>query len=396
MISPILELYKGKLYLKFSSFFIRDCIENLGTNIFTQKKSLTRTLSNLLSSWIFYLYTTYDYSDDYSLPSNYNNTESLRTTLIDLCKYDNKILDIDDKINYIINNLKQNYEKMLCILNEYKESLLYIKSINNYEIIKKNVIIKKLEYIKYYIKIPNFINNIKLKKILNNVVIHKKIYERMNNNYTNNDNDIDKYIWCLLFRYLILNSNNHQLSVLPNIIYKMKTDYKLTFECFASSINCTCNNYCSIYYDIEKYFGSHGNFFNIKLYSGVYLCNPPFQKEVITLAIEKIFNYLEMDNNYTFIITIPIWAINGKVIMKNKYNNLLSNQDIDYGEFNIIQKIITSKYLKFINMIPKEKFTYIDHNLELYKNKTIQNTYLIVLSNTLFNDNFLKLYNFEL
>jgi hypothetical protein len=38
-------------------------------------------------------------------------------------------------------------------------------------------------------------------------------------------------------------------------------------------------------------------------------------------------------------------------------------------------------------MIPKEKFTYIDHNFELYKNKTIQNTYLIVLSNTNFNIN---------
>jgi hypothetical protein len=32
-------------------------------------------------------------------------------------------------------------------------------------------------------------------------------------------------------------------------------------------------------------------------------------------------------------------------------------------------------------MIPKEKFTYIDHNFELYKNKTIQNTYVIILSN---------------
>ena len=62
MISPILELNKGKLYLIFSSFFIKDCINNLGTNIFSQKKSLIRTLTNLLSSWIFYLYTNYDYN----------------------------------------------------------------------------------------------------------------------------------------------------------------------------------------------------------------------------------------------------------------------------------------------------------------------------------------------
>jgi hypothetical protein len=399
MISPILELYKGKLYLKFSSFFIKDCVDNFGTNIFSLKKSLTRTLTNLLSSWIFYLYTTYDYSGDYSLPNNYNNTESLRTTLIDLCKYDIKISDIDDKINKIINNLINNYKKILDILNEYEISDIYNKSIDNYEIIKKNIIIKKgdanLYFIKYYIKIPYFINNIKLKKILNNIIIPTKVYEKMVNNYTNNDNNIDKYIWSLIFRYQILGSNNNQLSILPNIINKMQKDYRLKFECFASGINFTCNNYCSIYYDIEKYFGSLGNFFNFNFNDGVYLCNPPFQKEVITLAINKILGLLEDDKQLTFIITIPIWDINGKTLMKNKYNNLLSYQNIDYGEFDIINKIKQSKYLKHLSMIPKENFTYVDHNFELYKNKTIQNTYIIILSNTLFDDNLLKFYNYN-
>ena len=31
-------------------------------------------------------------------------------------------------------------------------------------------------------------------------------------------------------------------------------------------------------------------------------------------------------------------------------------------------------------MISKENFTYIDHNFKLSKNKTIQNTYVIILS----------------
>ena len=175
----------------------------------------------------------------------------------------------------------------------------------------------------------------------------------------------------------------------------MQKDYKLNFECFASGINFTCNNYCSIYYDIEKYFGSLGNFFNFEFNDGVYLCNPPFQKEVITLAINKILGLLNDDKQLTFIITIPIWDINGKTLMKNKYNNLLSYQTIDYGEFDIINKIKQSKYLKHLSMIPKENFTYVDHNFELYKNKTIQNTYIIILSNTLFDDNLLKFYNYN-
>ena len=47
-------------------------------------------------------------------------------------------------------------------------------------------------------------------------------------------------------------------------------------------------------------------------------------------------------------------------------------------------------------MISKENFTYIDHNFKLFKNKTIQNTYVIILSsdNTINIDCLLN-YNFN-
>ena len=44
-------------------------------------------------------------------------------------------------------------------------------------------------------------------------------------------------------------------------------------------------------------------------------------------------------------------------------------------------------------MISKDQFTYIDHNFLLFKNKTIQNTYVIILSNITIN-NTLKDYDF--
>ena len=83
----------------------------------------------------------------------------------------------------------------------------------------------------------------------------------------------------------------------------------------------------------------------------------------------------------TFIITIPIWDYEGRLYMKETYNNDLEKQNIDYGELEIINEIKQNKFFKHIKMIPKEEFTYIDHNFELYKNKTIQNTYVILLSN---------------
>jgi hypothetical protein len=60
-----------------------------------------------------------------------------------------------------------------------------------------------------------------------------------------------------------------------------------------------------------------------------------------------------------------------------------------------VNSVRDSKYFKGLRMIPKEKFTYVDHNFELYKNKTIQNTYVIILSNSESDLSNLNAYDFE-
>ena len=97
----------------------------------------------------------------------------------------------------------------------------------------------------------------------------------------------------ILFRYQLLGSNNNQLGVLPNVLKKMKNDFGLNFECFASSINSIFKNYCSLYYDIEKYFGSKGNFFNLKPISGTFSFNPPYQSKLMIKGINTLFKHLE-------------------------------------------------------------------------------------------------------
>ena len=101
-----------------------------------------------------------------------------------------------------------------------------------------------------------------------------------------------------------------------------------------------------------------------------------------------------VDNELSFIITIPIWDLIGRKAMKEKYNNELEKQNIDYGDFEIINEVKQSKYFRGLRMISKDEFTYIDHNFELYKNKTIQNTYVIFLSNKDVNMEKLDKYNF--
>jgi len=56
-VDPILELYRGKIYCNILNNFIFVCTKHLGKEIFSIKKSYQRTLTNLLSSWMFNLYS---------------------------------------------------------------------------------------------------------------------------------------------------------------------------------------------------------------------------------------------------------------------------------------------------------------------------------------------------
>ncbi len=86
------------------------------------------------------------------------------------------------------------------------------------------------------------------------------------------------------------------------------------------------------------------------------------------------------DQNLAFIITIPIWDNEGKQIMFD--NNMENNNNIiKYNDFEIMNVIKKSPYFRGLRMISKDDFTYMDHNFYLFKNKTIQNTYVIIMSN---------------
>ena len=97
----------------------------------------------------------------------------------------------------------------------------------------------------------------------------------------------------------------------------------------------------------------------------------------------------------TFIITIPIWDKLGKKIMKYNHPEKIDKPIIEYDEFLALKDVFDSKYFKAKLMISKDKFTYLDHNFHLYKNVTIQHTYILVLSTSNYNfQDVLNKYNF--
>ena len=64
------------------------------------------------------------------------------------------------------------------------------------------------------------------------------------------------------------------------------------------------------------------------------------------MGIIKLLNNLNNNNTkLTFILTIPIWDLEGKKIMKELYNNDIEKQNIDYGDFEIINIVKSSIYL---------------------------------------------------
>lgn len=389
------ELQRGELYCNLLKYFTKSCLKNLDETVFSHKKNCTRTITNMLASWFFTLYQTYDFSDDAFFPNNYlENDIILVRTLTDYCSLI-VIPDLSNKINNIINDLHYGYSMLLNTLLSLDPTKF---SSSNLCVIKTEVSHERNGNTILFYNMVLHNNTIhmctKLHNIITNIMIPVYQYNMMKQRYihihthTNTDTDVninmdtmDTLIWIILFRYQLLSSNNNQLAVTPTIYKRMKHDFNLSVECFASAINTSSSYYCSLYYDIEQYFGSIGNFFNIVPLSGTYSFNPPYQYDVISNGIKRIIQHMDhSDQQLNFIITIPIWDNTGKTIMAD--NSMANNNNIiQYNDFTIMTDIRNSKYFRGLRMISKDDFTYMDHNFHLFKNKTIQNTYVIVMSN---------------
>ena len=272
-INPKLEIYRGLKYENVLKSFIILCNKKLGKEIFNKKKTFIRTLTNILASWMFTLYSNYNFEGDPFFPNDYSDTFNLEDTLINFCKFE---------------KLKECYQNNLIELNEFKSSNNHLVSSKDYTI---NVIEKEFEregkmtkFYKLLISHDIELNFNRLSNIIDNILIPRDIYEKLKQKFTGNNKYFDVYIWIMIYRYQLLGSNNNQLGVLPQNLLKMKNEYGLDFELFGSSVNFTLNNYCSLYYDIEKFFGSSGSFFNYKPEKGVYSFNPPYQSDVIVVV----------------------------------------------------------------------------------------------------------------
>jgi hypothetical protein len=192
-----------------------------------------------------------------------------------------------------------------------------------------------------------------------------------------------------------LRSLNNQLAVHPKIMKKLKDNYNIYFELFGSVLNTYNRYYCSLFYDIEKYFGSMGSFFDIELLSGKFSMNPPFDNRLMGEAVNKIETTLNDNKDITVFIWIPIWDKKGRINVYKQCDNLsdeeiqIKKEQFVYPEYMPMKTINKSKFTKSIEVICRTDITYYDY--QYYYKKWVADTYLIIMSNNKINYDIHKL-----
>lgn len=215
------------------------------------------------------------------------------------------------------------------------------------------------------------------------IPIGKHIYNKIVNRYMQrnskpiDNNIIDNLIWSALFRYKYLGIlDGKQGAVNDKELKYLHDNYHVDVELFGSVINTTLKYYCSMFYDVEKYFGSIGNFFNCTLKRGVFEMNPPFITWVMESSFEQIRKALDNSDDLTVFITIPVWEINDRVIL-NKHCN--TNKKTDYPNPKL-DTLKGTKYAIMDRLYCQNAYSYTDY----VKSKTnihFDQTNVLVVSN---------------
>lgn len=120
--------------------------------------------------------------------------------------------------------------------------------------------------------------------------------------------------WCLLKRYQTyfgtpLHEGLGTQGALPVPVFEcLHKHFGVTFECFASPLNCNFRQYCSAFPDTDCFYGSRGPILEFHPVCGSFEANPPFSEELMTASFDHFEHLLgEATEPLSFIVFIPEW-----------------------------------------------------------------------------------------
>lgn len=84
---------------------------------------------------------------------------------------------------------------------------------------------------------------------------------------------------------------------------------RVSFESFASPLNCFFPQYCSAFLDTDWCFGSCGSFFSIDFKEGSFEANPPFTEEAMEALAMRLEHLLAASQSpLSFVVIFPYWT----------------------------------------------------------------------------------------
>ena len=368
IISPIVEIYRWEMFNRLKnhikSVFIKYKLK-------PSKKSLDRHMNNILVRLVFEGFAQ-------------GKISHLRDGLFNIMKSSNSLKnDIKYCFTYLPN---QTDEFRTQIYNEINLEGQIDKIINNIQQFSKTI---KLDHVqkKYKYKLQKkktgkkitsihlIVNNFPIKSYIPTAVYNKlkrRFVEYFKSNSKNNPDlkklKCDELITCIMIRYATIQSMGNQMGI-PIPAKQQFRKCGINFEGFASSLNHYYKYYCSMFYDLEKYFGSLGSFMNITYKRGLYMHNPPYEKKLLYNMVKIISESLEeSDAQMCFYFGAPIWS--------------------HYPEYTLPDIVHNSKFFKKEIFLPDQQFPWYDFIKESYA--TIPKSVRYIMANYYINIKCLK------
>jgi hypothetical protein len=263
------------------------------------KKNLDVNIDNLIARLLFENFSnnkiTYLQDGLFNISRNSTSLNNdLKTTFTinkqpitnDICQKIISEIDINNKINNILSKIKLFKEKPVSDIKIIKKKSFTIEfaDINPFNLV--SITIPEIVYVK----------------------LKKRYAKYKKNNKKNTKITCDDLITCLLLRYNSLGSDGNQMGIPIQVKDKFKK-CGIEFEGFASAVNHHYKYFCSMFYDIEKYFGSLGPFQNIEYIRGIFMVNPPYEKNLLNTMVHKINQSLDKSGEkLCFVFGTPTWS----------------------------------------------------------------------------------------
>lgn len=253
-----------------------------------------------------------------------------------------------------------------------------LKNIKKHSKDKTEIIIKQLDgQVNFHVRVGE------QKKIY---TLSKQSCSRLNMLSKPHNEKLDMHIVSLLKRYEYFSTERFGITLSANEIYDfIKTSgyENNTLEAFAGSLNSNLKNYCSLFPDIESYFGSLGSFFKYHIDDCKYniiVANPPYITSVMHQYAKKILRYMDTCKNAVSIIIIPDWRSRKEYELdKNTQltyrENIQKRQNIPYDGYYQLRE---SKYFSDVYCIGSYEY---DDYFRGIKRVIDFNTLIIIISN---------------